>query len=50
LEELQNRLREKVLKFFGNVLSIVVYTPTEYKKMSGELKKGIEKGIVVVGG
>jgi predicted nucleotidyltransferase len=50
LEELQNRLREKVLKFFGKVLSIVVYTPTEYKKMSGELKKGIEKGIVVLGG
>jgi predicted nucleotidyltransferase len=50
LEELQNRLREKVLKFFGNALSIVVCTPSEYEKMGGELKRGIEKGIVVVGG
>jgi predicted nucleotidyltransferase len=50
LEELQNRLRERVLKNFGNMLSTVVCTPSEYEKMGGELKKEVEKGIVVVGG
>lgn len=50
LEELQNRLREEVLRSFGNALSIIVCTSSEYEKIGGELKKGIEKGIVVVGG
>lgn len=47
--ELQDKLREEVLKLFGNTLSILVCTPSEYKKMASGLKKEIEKGIVIFG-
>jgi len=50
LEELQNKLRERVLKLFGNMLSILVCTPSEYERMGGELRKEVERGMVVMGG
>ncbi len=49
VKELQDKLRVEVLGLFGNVLSILVCTPSEYKKLSRVLKKEIEKGIVVLG-
>ncbi len=50
LEELQNKLRSEVLGLFGNVLSMLVCTAGEYKKMGAGLKKEIEEGIVAFGG
>jgi predicted nucleotidyltransferase len=50
LEELQDKLRSEVLGLFGNALSMLVCTPSDYKNMSAGLKKEIEKGIVAFGG
>ena len=50
VKELQDKLRGEILTLFGNTLSILVCTPGEYKKMSGGLKKEIERGIVAFGG
>ncbi|MFH1821741.1 MAG: nucleotidyltransferase domain-containing protein [Methanobacteriota archaeon] len=50
IDGLQEDLRREILEIFGNALSIMVCTPEEYKKMGGELKRGMEKGIVVFGG
>jgi predicted nucleotidyltransferase len=49
VDELQNKLRGKILEFFGNTLSILVCTEKEYKKISAGLKKELEKGIIVFG-
>ena len=49
VEGLQAGLREKVLNSFGNMLSVLVYTPNEYKRISPTLKKDMENGIVVTG-
>lgn len=50
VEELENKLREKVLRLFGNMLSILVCTPRQYKRLNAGLRKRIEDGIVVLGG
>lgn len=50
IQGLQNKLRGEILRLFGNALSILVCTPSEYKKMSRGLKREIEKGIAVFGG
>jgi predicted nucleotidyltransferase len=49
VKELQDKLRGEVLELFGNMLSILVCTPNEYKKLRRGLKKEIEKGIVILG-
>lgn len=49
VEELQDRLRGEILQLFGNMLSILVCTSSEYKKLGGELKKEIDEGIVISG-
>ncbi|MFQ6130231.1 MAG: nucleotidyltransferase domain-containing protein [Candidatus Hadarchaeaceae archaeon] len=49
VEELQDKLRREILGLFGNLLSILICTQNEYKKMSRELKKEIERGIVAFG-
>jgi predicted nucleotidyltransferase len=49
MERLQNMLRVRILELFGNTLSMIVCTPSEYKKMARGLKKEIEGGIVVFG-
>jgi predicted nucleotidyltransferase len=49
VKELQDRLRGEVLRLFGNMLSILVCTPREYKKLGMGLKKEIDRGIVVFG-
>ncbi len=50
IDGLQSELRVEILRNFGNALSILVCTPAEYKKMGGELKRGMEKGIMAFGG
>lgn len=40
-------LQNKLLKEYGNLLSLVAYTPREYAKMNKTLKEDIEKGIVI---
>ena len=50
VEELENQLRERILRLFGNMLSILVCTPRQYKRLNPGLKKRIEKGIAVLGG
>ena len=47
--ELQDKLRGEVLELFGNMLSILVCTSSEYKKLGKGLKKEIDEGIVVFG-
>jgi len=47
--ELQDKLRGEVLGRFGNMLSILVCTPSGYKKLGRGLKKEIDEGIVVFG-
>ncbi|MEW6222418.1 MAG: nucleotidyltransferase domain-containing protein [Candidatus Hadarchaeota archaeon] len=49
LEDFKNKLREAVLKLFGNALSILVCTSIEYEQLSDGLKKEISKGIAVLG-
>ena len=50
MDGLQDELRGEILKIFGNTLSIMACTPDEYRKIGGELKRGMENGIVVFGG
>lgn len=49
VEELQDKLRAEVLELFGNMLSILVCTSSEYKKLGSGLKKEIAEGIVIFG-
>ena len=49
VDELQDKLRGEVLGLFGNMLSLLVCTSSEYKKLGGGLKKEIDGGIVVLG-
>lgn len=48
LDGLQNKLREKVLRNYGNMLSILVFTEERWKKASKKLRKGIEEGGIVI--
>ena len=50
VEKLHAELGEKILKLFGNTLSVLVYTQNEYKKMPQNMKKEIENSIAVIGG
>ncbi len=49
VEQLKAELRDRVLRRFGNTLSILVYTTAEFKKAKGALKKEIESGVVMFG-
>jgi len=50
MEEFQGKLREDMLRLFGNTLSIFICTPVEYKKIGRDLREEMDKGIVVFGG
>jgi len=49
VEELQDKLRGEILGLFGNMLSILVCTSSEYKKLGRGLKREIDQGILVFG-
>lgn len=49
VKELQDKLRGEMLGLFGNMLSVLVCTSSEYKKLGRGLKKEIGEGIVVFG-
>ena len=47
LEEISNNLRESVLRNYGNMLSILIFTEEEWKKASKQLREEVEGGIVL---
>jgi predicted nucleotidyltransferase len=49
VKEIQDKLRGEILELFGNMLSIIVCTPSEYKKLGMGLKREIDQGIVAFG-
>ena len=47
IEQLEAELRNKILRLFGNTLSILVYTIADFKRTKSALKKEIESGVVI---
>jgi len=49
INQLEAELRDRVLRRFGNTLSILIYTTAEFRKAKGALKREIESGVVIFG-